>query len=74
MDHCPLAIAADLKVECHSLKWLQHPDYAQAGPESPVHNERCTPGSGTGGEETGGSNPDAAPRPHVYLKNRRAQA
>jgi hypothetical protein len=72
-DHRPLAIVADLKVERHSLKRLQYPDYAQTGPESPVHNERCTPGSGTGGGETGGSNPDTAPCPHVHLKNRRAR-
>ena len=62
---------ADLKVERHNLKWLKYPDYAQTGPESPVHNERCTPGSGTGGGETGGSNPDTAPCPHVHLKSGR---
>jgi len=38
-----------------------------------VHNERCTPGSGTGGGETGGSNPGTAPCPHVHLKNHRGR-
>lgn len=70
-DGRPVAIVADLKVERHNLIALRYPDYAQPGPESPVHNERCPPGSGTGGGETCGSNPDKAPCPHVHLKNQR---
>ena len=67
-DQRPVAIVADLKVERHSLKRMRSPDYIWPGPESPVHNERCTPGSGTGGGETGGSNPAKAPCPHVHIK------
>ncbi len=70
-DQRPLAIMADLRVERHNLVRLQYPDYAQPVPESPVHNERCTPGSGTGDGETGGSNPDAALCPHVHMANHR---
>jgi RNA-directed DNA polymerase len=73
-DHRPVAIVADLKVERHSLKGMRSPDYIWPGPESPVHNERCTPGSGTGGGETGGSNPAEAPCPHVHLKSQRSAA
>jgi RNA-directed DNA polymerase len=73
-DHRPVAIVADLKVERHSLKGMRSPDYIWPGPESPVHNERCTPGPGTGGGETGGSNPAEAPCPHVHLKSQRSAA
>jgi len=52
VDERPVAIVADLKVARHSLAALRYPDYAIAVLESPVHNERCTPGSGAGAEET----------------------
>jgi hypothetical protein len=57
-----------LDIQRKLYRWSRTPDYTQPGPESPVHNERCTPGSGTGGGETGGSNPVEAPCPHVHLK------
>ena len=34
--------------------------------ESPVHNERCTPGSGTRAVETAESNLGMASRPYVH--------
>ncbi|MCB1376979.1 MAG: group II intron reverse transcriptase/maturase [Alphaproteobacteria bacterium] len=71
-DEKPLAIVTDLKVERHNLIGLKYPDYAQPLPESPVHNERCPPGSGTGDGETGGSDPAPAPHPHDHLKNTKA--
>lgn len=52
VDECPVAIVADLRVHRHSLATLRYPDYANKVSESPVHNERCTPGSGAGGVET----------------------
>lgn len=55
VDVRPVAIVADIKVGRHSLAMLRYPDYSTV-PESPVHNERCTPGSGTGGTETTTSN------------------
>ena len=35
--------------------------------ESPVHNERCTPGLGTREMETAGGNPGTASSPYVHL-------
>jgi RNA-directed DNA polymerase len=57
VDQRPVAIVADLKVGRHDLRRMRMPDYAKLVPESPVHTERCTPGSGTGTGETGGGNP-----------------
>ena len=37
-------------------------------PESPVHNERCTPGLGTREMETAGSNPGTASSPYFHLQ------
>jgi len=74
VDQRPVAIVADLKVGRHDLRRMRMPDYAKLVPESPVHTERCTPGSGTGTGETGGGNPAiGAPVPRS-LKNRRAAA
>ena len=74
VDKRPVAIVADLKVERHSLKRLRYPAYAITPRESPVHTERCTPGSGTGGEETGGGNPDNGASPPRSLKNQRTRS
>lgn len=57
VDKRPVAIVADLKVGRHDLRKMRMPDYARTVTESPVHTERCTPGSGTGTGETGGGNP-----------------
>jgi hypothetical protein len=37
--------ASTLTVEHFKLGWLDPPHFAQTSAESPVHNERCTPGS-----------------------------
>ncbi len=37
-------------------------------PESPVHNERCTPGLGTREMETAGGNPGTASSPYFHLR------
>ena len=67
IDQRPVAFVADLKVGRHNLVRLRYPAYAEPIPESPVHNERCTPGSGTGDGETGGGNPDnGAPPPRSF--------
>ena len=68
IDQRPVAIVADLKVGRHNLVRLRYPDYAQPVPESPVHNERCTPGSGTGAGETAGGNPGIGAPPPRSLK------
>ena len=65
VDQRPVAIVADLKVGRHDLLKMRMPDYAYPARESPVHNERCTPGSGTGVGETGGGNSDIGAPPHV---------
>ena len=49
---------------------VDKPDYAYPARESPVHNERCTPGSGTGVEETGGGNPDSGASPPRSLRDK----
>ena len=65
----PIAIMADIPVGRHNLLDMGHPDYAQQTLESPVHNERCTPGSGAGdGETTAGNCGTGAPSPRS-LKN-----
>jgi RNA-directed DNA polymerase len=56
VDVRPVAIMADIPVGRRNLLDMGHPDYAQQTLESPVHNERCTPGSGAGGEETTAGN------------------
>jgi hypothetical protein len=64
MDRHPVFLMAHLKVERHNLAGLQYPDYAFAKPESPVQNESCTPGLGTGaGETTPGNCGTGAPAP-----------
>ena len=68
VDQRPVAIVADLKVGRHNLAGLRYPDYAQPALESPVHNERCTPGSGTGAGETAGGNPGIGAPPPRSLK------
>jgi RNA-directed DNA polymerase len=40
--------AALVPVRHFELGWQKAPSFAQASMESPVHNERCTPGSGRG--------------------------
>src|SRR2546429_2267091 len=65
VDQRPVAIVADLKVGRHDLLKMRMPDYAYPARESPVHNERCTPGSGTGLRKPAGVTPTSAPRPHV---------
>jgi RNA-directed DNA polymerase len=68
-DRRPVAIMADLRVGRHNLVRLRHPAYASMVPESPVHNERCTPGSGTGVGETAGGDPGiGAPAPRSLRK------
>jgi hypothetical protein len=52
VDVRPVAIMADIPVGRHNLLDMGYPDYARQTLESPVHNERCTPGSGAGDEET----------------------
>ncbi len=49
-------LMADIKVGRHDLVKLRYPDYAHKTLESPVHNERCTPGLGIEEEETNMSN------------------
>ena len=74
IDQRPVAFVADLKVGRHNLVRLRYPAYAEPIPESPVHNERCTPGSGTGDGETGGGNPDnGAPPPRSFRNHRSAK-
>ncbi len=68
-----VAIVADLKVGRHDLLKMRMPDYAYLARESPVHNERCTPGSGTGAGETGGGNLDSGASPPRSLKSQRAR-
>ena len=70
VDKRPVAIVADLKVERHNLARLRYPDYAQPAPESPVHNERCTPGSGTGDGETAGGDPGYGAPPPRSLRGK----
>ncbi len=50
VDVRPVAIMADIPVGRHDLLDMGYPDYMFAASESPVHNERCTPGSGAEGE------------------------
>lgn len=56
VDKRPLFLTGDISVGRHNLVKLRYPDYAIAASESPVHNERCTPGSGTGVRETTAGN------------------
>ena len=56
VDKRPLVLLGDISVGRHNLVKLKYPDYALAASESPVHNERCTPGSGTGVRETTAGN------------------
>ena len=58
------AVAAQIATNAPMSSWpspickMRIPDYAYPARESPVHNERRTPGSGTGAGETGRGNPD----------------
>ena len=69
VDERPVDIMADLKVGRHSLATMGYPDYAKIL-ESPVHNERCTPGSGTGGGESAQGNLGVGAPPPCSLKRR----
>jgi group II intron reverse transcriptase/maturase len=40
--------AASVRVQQFKLGWLKGPSFARSSMESPVHSERCTPGSGRG--------------------------
>ena len=74
VDQRPVALLADIKVARHNLAALRYPDYAMEVPESPVHNERCTPGSGKGAGETAGGNPvKGAPAPCSLTKGRKGK-
>ncbi|WP_217425579.1 group II intron reverse transcriptase/maturase, partial [Magnetospirillum sp. SS-4] len=57
IDQRPIAFVGDIKVGRHNLRLLRYPAYAEPVLESPVHTERCPPGSGAGEEETTGGNP-----------------
>jgi group II intron reverse transcriptase/maturase len=71
VDERPVFIVSDIKVRRHSLAKLGYPDYAMQVLESPVHNERCTPGSGTGvGETTTGNRGTGAPAPCSLWKKK----
>jgi group II intron reverse transcriptase/maturase len=64
VDQCPVFIVSDIKVGRHNLAGLEYPDYASCERESPVLNERGTPGLGTGaGETTAGNRGTGAPAP-----------
>jgi RNA-directed DNA polymerase len=64
IDGRPIARMDRIHVGRHSLAAMRYPDYAQKTLESPVHNERCTPGSGAGaGETTAGDRDTGAPAP-----------
>lgn len=47
--------AARVRVEQFKLGWLKPPCYALSSMESPVHNERCTPGSVGGARKPTGA-------------------
>ncbi|WP_341808889.1 group II intron maturase-specific domain-containing protein [Wolbachia endosymbiont (group E) of Neria commutata] len=66
-----VTLMADIKVERHDLVKLRYPDYASETLESPVHNERCTPGLGIEEEKTNMSNHRTASLPHIHLKSSR---
>ena len=81
VDVRPVAIMADIPVGRHNLLDMGYPDYMFAASESPVHNERCTPGSGAGGEETaagncgtGASSPRSLTRPVRRERKERRRA
>lgn len=56
VDVRPVEIMADIPVGRYNLLDMEHPGYMQQTSESPVHNERCTPGSGAEDEESAGGN------------------
>jgi RNA-directed DNA polymerase len=43
---------ASLRVERYRFAWQRPPDFVETSMESPVHSERCTPGSEEGAPET----------------------
>ena len=49
-------LGARLRVEQFKLGWLKRPRFASTSAESPVHNERCTPGSEGGVRKPAGAN------------------
>jgi len=73
VDVRPVAIMADIPVGRHNLLDMGYPDYAQHTLESPVHNERCTPGSGAGAEETTVGNRGTGASSPRSLQGRRGQ-
>ncbi|WP_265037045.1 group II intron reverse transcriptase/maturase [Wolbachia endosymbiont (group A) of Anomoia purmunda] len=62
-----VTLMADIKVGRHDLVKLCYPDYASETLESPVHNERCTPGLGVEEEKTSMSNHKTASLPHIHF-------
>lgn len=58
VDVQPVEIMADIPVGRYNLLDMEHPGYTQQTSESPVHNERCTPGSGARDGESIGGNPN----------------
>jgi hypothetical protein len=50
--HQTLFVCATVKVEQFKLGWVKSPFFASTSMESPVHNERCTPGFERGRSET----------------------
>lgn len=71
VDVHPVAIMADIPVGRYNLLDMEYPDYAQKTLESPVHNERCTPGSGAGdGETTVGNHGIGASSPRSLTKEK----
>lgn len=54
-----------LSVERFRHAWLVPPDFALSSIESPVHSERCTPGSARGVRKPTRGNPEDK-APHAY--------
>lgn len=50
-----LFICASVKVEQFKIGWVRPPSFASTSMESPVHNERCTPGSEGGARKPAGT-------------------
>lgn len=75
IDQRPIAFVGDIKVGRHNLRLLRYPAYAEPVLESPVHTERCPPGSGAGEEETTGGNPGiGASSPRSLRKHGKLEA
>jgi hypothetical protein len=52
------------RVERYRHGWMKTPDFALTSMESPVHSERCTPGSERGTRKPTRCKPAKAPRAH----------